>query len=339
MRTRSQHAAEQQQQQKKDKLPDDLWRKILESVDDNGVMAFASVCKQLRRVQRESGRRLRTELKRFPRVYERGFLEKLTSRMSTKSEDWCLWSMRVLPSPDEEKKRKRIIDAAAFWGHLNLLKEWRKQRKESIWRFGENLCDFAASGGHVKVLMWLFDLRLFDEVEEFEVCNIAALCGHLEVIKFFEEKNLHWDVEDVCHLASIGGHSHVVEYAREKLVFDDESCFRAAFSGNLDMLKVSSRYIFSFFPKKTSPLTPFILKYLHERGCPWDDEVTARAAKHGDVEMLKYAIENGCPYGAYTYAKAQVNMIQEVLDYLDSINCDRFSDDEFDDEDDFDLDE
>ena len=125
MRTRSQHAAEQQQQQKKDKLPDDLWRKILESVDDNGVMAFASVCKQLRRVQRESGRRLRTELKRFPRVYERGFLEKLTSRMSTKSEDWCLWSMRVLPSPDEEKKRKRIIDAAAFWGHLNLLKEWR----------------------------------------------------------------------------------------------------------------------------------------------------------------------------------------------------------------------
>ena len=339
MRTRSQHAAEQQQQQKKDKLPDDLWRKILESVDDNGVMAFASVCKQLRRVQRESGRRLRTELKRFPRVYERGFLEKLTSRMSTKSEDWCLWSMRVLPSPDEEKKRKRIIDAAAFWGHLNLLKEWRKQRKESIWRFGENLCDFAASGGHVKVLMWLFDLRLFDEVEEFEVCNIAALCGHLEVIKFFEEKNLHWDVEDVCHLASIGGHSHVVEYAREKLVFDDESCFRAAFNGDLDMLKVSSRYIFSFFPK-TSPLTPFILKYLHERGCPWDDEVTARAAKHGDVEMLKYAIENGCPYGAYTYAKAQVNMIQEVLDYLDSINCDRGDDfDEFDDEDDFYLDE
>ena len=123
----------------------------------------------------------------------------------------------------------------------------------------------------------------------------------------------------------------MVEYAREKLVFDDESCFRAAFSGDLDMLKVSSRYIFSFFPK-TSPLTPFILKYLHERGCPWDDEVTARAAKHGDVEMLKYAIENGCPYGAYTYAKAQVNMIQEVLDYLDSINCDRDDDfDEFDD--------
>ena len=28
----------------KDLLPDELWDKILESVDDNSVMAFASVC-------------------------------------------------------------------------------------------------------------------------------------------------------------------------------------------------------------------------------------------------------------------------------------------------------
>ena len=47
----------------KDLLPDELWDKILESVDDNSVMTFASVCKQLRRVQKRSGRELK---KRIP---------------------------------------------------------------------------------------------------------------------------------------------------------------------------------------------------------------------------------------------------------------------------------
>ena len=41
-----------QQQKKRRGLPDELWDKILESVDDNSVMAFASVSKQLRRVQK-----------------------------------------------------------------------------------------------------------------------------------------------------------------------------------------------------------------------------------------------------------------------------------------------
>ena len=46
-------------------LPDELWEKILGNVDDNSVMAFASVCKQLRRVQRRSGRKLETDMKSY----------------------------------------------------------------------------------------------------------------------------------------------------------------------------------------------------------------------------------------------------------------------------------
>merc|ERR1719410_1898954 len=53
---------EQNEQQKKRGLPDEVWAKILEDVDDNSVMAFACVNKQLRRVQQESGRELATEL-------------------------------------------------------------------------------------------------------------------------------------------------------------------------------------------------------------------------------------------------------------------------------------
>ena len=47
------------------KMPDELWAKILESVNDNSVTAFASTCTQLRRVQQRSGRKLATDLRAF----------------------------------------------------------------------------------------------------------------------------------------------------------------------------------------------------------------------------------------------------------------------------------
>jgi hypothetical protein len=37
------------------------------------------------------------------------------------------------------------------------------------------------------------------------------------------------------------------------------------------------------------------LKYLHENGCPWDEETCYVAALSGHLECLKYAQENGCP--------------------------------------------
>ena len=84
-------------------LPDELWDKILGRVDDNSVTAFACVCKQLRRVQRASGRKLKTDLSRqyqdgdnlykSIRLYE-------TRKFSAVSEAWCLWSMSSLTVKD-----------------------------------------------------------------------------------------------------------------------------------------------------------------------------------------------------------------------------------------------
>ena len=72
-------------------LPDELWEKILEDVDDNSVFAFASVCRQLRRVQQRSGRTLFTDLGWFSYSkddYLRPKYQQLSAmRMS---EDWCL---------------------------------------------------------------------------------------------------------------------------------------------------------------------------------------------------------------------------------------------------------
>jgi len=38
----------------------------------------------------------------------------------------------------------------------------------------------------------------------------------------------------------------------------------------------------------------FILQYLHENGCPWDEKCCAVASSNGHLEVLKYLHENGC---------------------------------------------
>ena len=103
----------------KEILPDDCWEKILESVDDFSVIAFASVCKQLRRVQKRSGRELK---KRIP-------------------------------------KKLRNCTAAAAGGHLEILKYL-----------------------HEKGFPW--DCR---------TCRNAALGGHLEVLKYAHENGCPWN--------------------------------------------------------------------------------------------------------------------------------------------------
>jgi len=37
------------------------------------------------------------------------------------------------------------------------------------------------------------------------------------------------------------------------------------------------------------------LKYLHENGCPWDENCCEYVSKNGDLEILKYLHENEYP--------------------------------------------
>merc|ERR1711977_507025 len=100
---------EQEVQADQQILPDELWSKVLESVNDSSVMAFACICKQLRRVQRESGRKLETKifgpcLKHV--CYSLGALLYNMKRYSF-SEDWCLWSNKFLTCSSERRERNK----------------------------------------------------------------------------------------------------------------------------------------------------------------------------------------------------------------------------------------
>ena len=159
----------------KEILPDDCWEKILESVDNFSVIAFASVCMQLRCVQKRSRRELKKRI------------------------------------PDD----LRTCNAAARGGHLGILRYLRKHGPRywnaRYCPWDASTCSSAALGGHLKVLKYLHENGCpWDE----NTCNEAAVGGHLEVLKYAHEKGCPW-TEWTCHKAARGGHLEVLKYARD----------------------------------------------------------------------------------------------------------------------------
>ena len=64
-----------------------------------------------------------------------------------------------------------------------------------------------------------------------------------------------------------------------------------------------------------------ILKYLHEKGCPWNEEACSEAAYRGHLECLKYAHEKGCPWEEEACSAAAVEGHLECLQYLLKQGC------------------
>ena len=221
----------QQQNKLKRGLPDELWEKILGSVDDDSVTAFACVSKQLRRVQQRSGRRLETGL----RHYSYGN-EGAPDKLSAVSENWCLWCVRCLSVTRHEKWKQSWLfaNAAAFWGHLDALKHWKEERRAKKSLFDEQTCAFAGLGGCLDVLKWL---RKNKCPWNKTTCYYAATGGHLEVLKYAHENHCPW-CEYTCAQAAEGGHLEVLKYLQENgCPWDDRTCKAAAEGGHLEVLK------------------------------------------------------------------------------------------------------
>ena len=237
------------QKSKKVELPDELWAKILEGVDDNSVTAFASVNKQLRRVQQESGRKLETNLTRYDNAGE-GVL-KASHKLQTVSQEWCFWSMRSLGGGTIQDNWVYIMNAAAFSGHLKIFKYWTHAKID------QHTCAYAALGGQVEVLEYLREKRC---PWGKDTTYWAALGGHLEVLKYAHKYQCPWSVR-TCEAAAKGGHLEVLKYLyRNGCRWNEYTCVAAAERGDLDMLK-----------------------YAHEYHCPWNKSTCDAAARRGHL--------------------------------------------------------
>ena len=73
-----------------------------------------------------------------------------------------------------------------------------------------------------------------------------------------------------------------------------------------------------------------MLKYLHEKGCPWHWQTCHYAARWGHLEVLKYAHENGCPWDEETCLYAAKGRGSEALKYLRENGCPEYEGDPYD---------
>jgi len=63
------------------------------------------------------------------------------------------------------------------------------------------------------------------------------------------------------------------------------------------------------------------LKYLYEKGCPWDRFTCNLAAVNGHLDCLKYAHEKGCPLNRLTCVYATTNGHSNCLEYAHKNGC------------------
>lgn len=136
------------------------------------------------------------------------------------------------------------------------------------------------------------------------VCALAALHGHLDVIKYGRKHGCIWD-ETTCNHAARGGHFDILKWVRENgCPWDGKTYMSAATCGNMEILEwawengcpwrsVSSPMTVSEVFARDGNLE--MLQWVHERGCPMTEYVAIFALQRCDYDMAKWAIENGCP--------------------------------------------
>ena len=117
-----------------------------------------------------------------------------------------------------------------------------------------------------------------------------------------------------------------LSWALEKCAEEKERfCEHMAEKGNVELLKFSHEKgcPWDEYTCETAALNGHLecLKYVHEQGCPWDGETCARAAQNGHLECLKYAHENGCPWDERTCRSAAKYGHLECLEYARENGC------------------
>jgi hypothetical protein len=179
--------------------------------------------------------------------------------------------------------------AAAHYGHLQILQflyaciengadNNTTDIESGDYKFSENVCASAATGGQFEILRWLKQHNTpWDE----SVCENAAQNGHLEMLQWARANGCPWNI-DVCRNAALGGHFKLLKWAIENgcdwnNIYTFEN---AAFNGHFDMMK-----------------------YLKTNGCSWGEYTFDSAAENDNIEILDWLKDNGCPLSSLTLTR------------------------------------
>ncbi|KAF4319091.1 hypothetical protein G195_007588 [Phytophthora kernoviae 00238/432] len=150
-------------------------------------------------------------------------LERLGERKAEINDHSLDWSMRIAATegylgvvqwfsayrPDT-KVSTRIMDAAAFRGHLEIVKWLHKNRVEGC---SAHAMDSAAAGGHLEVVKWLHDNRT--EGCTTSAMDTAAAGGHLTTVQWLWANRTEGCTTVAVDFAIYNGHFPVVKWFSE----------------------------------------------------------------------------------------------------------------------------
>ena len=167
-----------------------------------------------------------------------------------------------------------ICIAAAFYGHLGILKTYLVEDGPWDSKLVEDSINAAAEGGQMVVLKY----PLHDRGHQWQerASDLAAGNGHLEVLKFMSRNGDQFTSPYAIERAAAHGHLEVIGFLHKRgCPWDRDACVEAARNGHLE-----------------------VLRRLYDGGCSWDkeeewdDDIGVVAAANGRLEVLKYLHEN-----------------------------------------------
>ena len=174
--------------------------------------------------------------------------------------------------------------------------------KEIGCAWDEEICAWAASGGHLDVLKWV--CAEVGVGADSQVCSLAALGGHLAVLQWAREHGCDWD-EETCLYAARGGHLDLLRWAHEHgCPWGASTCASAARGGHLHVLQWAREHRCEWDWMTCAHATMNghleVLKWARDRRCPWNEAMCWHAVEGGNLDVLKLAREHGCPWTAAT---------------------------------------
>jgi len=194
------------------------------------------------------------------------------------------------------------LNAAARNGHYVCVEFMLMQNaRKSHWRRSDcTACDYAAEGGHIRVLALLREFQIPFTRDTADAC---AKGGNLDCFEYLIEQGCPHDYEWCFQEAACSGHANIVVYIASKWApghpyFHEELVEDLASYGNRTMpvLKLAREWGANF---NNEMLVPYAaqgghlecMKWLMEQGAPLNESTTNLAATGGHLDVLNWVAD------------------------------------------------